>query len=534
MSSESAKADADSAGSGDRPSPWFDFYAQPERLLLALGVWHLLFWVLVPMASYRMLPLDTLELLGWGQHWQWGYYKHPPLGAWLGELAYRLSGNRLDALYVLSQLCVLGTLFYVWKTARLFLDRHAAVIATAVLEGGYWYTYLTPNFNMNTLQLPVWAGLCYHFLRALRGDVWHWGACGVFVALCLLSKYSGVLIIATCAGILLLTEQGRHSLRGRAPYLGALLAVLLLIPHLNWLSSHWQLPWSYLRGFDQLSESSDYQHVLEPLRFAGGALLGLLVSALLFLIVIDFRQAISKPRRDAWIVLALCLGPLLISMLYGSVSGSRLKSTWAFAFFNLAGVAWFLCLPTRIDRASFRRFCAAVALTALTVGYAHVIYKTQTDRSKTSFDGPALTRAIVDDWNATMHTPLRMVIGDHVLTAIVSAYAPTRPTMLVHDDFSISLWANQEDLYRYGAVVICELGSRCFPRYGPDSVLRRRITIDGQSFEYFFLVPTPLSTKSGFRGGLGNQSPDNGLVKNVKFLLLYGEYLLTMLDTPPP
>jgi 4-amino-4-deoxy-L-arabinose transferase-like glycosyltransferase len=470
-------------------TPRFDFYAQPELLLWALGLWHLLFWVLVPLATYRMLPLDTLELLGWGQEWQWGYYKHPPLGAWLGEFTLWLSGNRLGGIYVLSQLCVLLTLFYVWKTARLFLDRHAAVMATALLEGAYWYTYLTPNFNMNTLQLPVWAGLSYHFIRALRGDVWHWGAWGLFVALCLLSKYSGLLIVATCMVIIVFSETGRRSLRGPAPYVGGLLAVIVLIPHLIWLSAHWQLPWNYLRGFDRLADSAWYQHVLEPLRFAGGALLGLLISGMLFLTLRDARAQRPPWRSDAWLPLALCVGPLLISMLYGALSGSRLKSTWAFAFFNLAGVVWFVYLPTRIDRERFRRFCISVALIALTVGGAHVLYKTQTDRSKTSFDGAALTRAIVADWDASMHTPLRLVIGDHMLTAIVSTYAPTRPSMLVHGDFAISLWATPADLQEYGAVVVCAHPSDCYPELTADAVQRRRVDIGPYAFDYYFLAP---------------------------------------------
>lgn len=499
MSTDPAAARVPMANSSAGRQGGFDLYAHPERLLWLLAAWHLLFWVLAPMLTYRMLPLDTLELLGWGQQWQWGYYKHPPLGAWLGEIALQISGGRLSALYVLAQVCVLLTLYYVWKTARLFLDRHAAVVATAVLEGAYWYTYLTPNFNMNTLQLPVWAGLSYHFVRALRGDHHHWWAWGVFVALCLYTKYSGLLLIATCALILVGSSAGRASLRTRGPYLAGLLALVLLLPHLAWLSKHWQLPWSYLRGFDRDAVAIAYPHVLEPLRFAIGALLGLLFSALLFLLLIDRSAQLPRPRREAWLILALCLGPLLISTCYGIVTGSRLKSTWAFGFFNLAGVAWCLLIPTRIDRVRFRRFCAGLAVVALFVACIHVAYKTQSERSKTRFDGQALATAIADDWQQTMPGPLRIVVGDHILSAIVSAYAPTRPAMLVQGDFAISPWLTPEDLRRDGAVVVCASDTNCFADLIAAASRRHQIEIGARRFDYYFLAANPAQSVSADR-----------------------------------
>ena len=58
---------------------------RPGALLAAAGAWHLSVWVLLPLLVYRMLPLDALELLGWGQEWQWGYLQRlaqPRLRTW--------------------------------------------------------------------------------------------------------------------------------------------------------------------------------------------------------------------------------------------------------------------------------------------------------------------------------------------------------------------------------------------------------------------------------------------------------------------
>lgn len=470
-------------------------HARPERMLLALIAWHLTFWVLAPILCYRMLPLDTLELLGWGQEWQWGYYKHPPLGAWLGEIALQLSGGHPYGLYVLAQSCVVVTLIYVWRTARMFLPPHAAVIAAVLLEGGYFYTYLTPNFNMNTLQLPTWAALAYHFLQAMRGRDRDWLYWGVCVALVMLTKYSGVLLIATCGLLLIATPAGRAALHRPGPWLGGAIAALLLMPHAAWLIEHGELPLRYLRSFDHSEAVPAYMHVVEPLRFAAAGVLGLLLSLLLFVPVYDRRgERLLQVRGDALLLVALCAGPLLLTMLYGAATGSRLKSTWAFPFFNLAGIVLFM-LPTRLDRHRIARFAIALAAVALITAAGHVAYKTASDRSKTAFDGPALGAAISAAWSQRFDTPLAIVAGDHVTTAIVSTYAPSRPSMLVGGDLALSLWLTADDLARDGFAVVCAAGNACYPQLRPDGASLQQLRIGSQTFDYYFVPPAGRATR---------------------------------------
>lgn len=473
---------------------WAVLARHPERLLFAVLAWHLAFWVLAPLLAYRMLPLDTLELLGWGQQWQWGYYKHPPLGAWLGEAVLQLSGGWLGSMYLLAQLVVVVALVYVWKTARLVLDPAAAVLATVLLEAAYWYTYLTPNLNMNTLQLPLWAGFSYHLLRATHGDLRHWLACGVFAALCLLAKYSGVLIIASGAIALLATAPGRRCLRQPGPWLGALAALMLLLPHLAWLAEHWRLPLAYLRGFDARAPDGWQQHVLEPLRFAAAALLGLALSVALLAWT---RRGSGLPRRPLTdpqrMLLVLCLGPLLLSMLYGALTGSRLKTTWAFPFFNLAGIALLIGWPIAVGSVQLRRFSVGLVLIVAVGAGGHLAYKLASDRSKTAFDGQALADAVTRRWHAVTDAPLRVVAGDHIVTAIVSQYATARPAMLINGDFAISPWLSPDDLRRHGAAFVCPQAAVCFRELrlalGAGDRPAEPVEVSGQLFDLYIAAP---------------------------------------------
>jgi 4-amino-4-deoxy-L-arabinose transferase-like glycosyltransferase len=467
-----------------------DLTPRPRTLLLAVLAWHLVFWVLAPWLVYRMLPLDALELLGWGQEWQWGYYKHPPLGPWLGEAFVWLCGGRIESLYLLAQLALVVTLIYVWRCARLFLDPARAVLATVLLEGSYFHTYLIPNFNMNSLQLPLWAGFSYHLLRAMKGQRAHWYACGALAALCLLAKYSGALLLLSGAALVLATGEGRRALRTPHPWLAVLLALALLAPHLNWLAAHYELPLQYLRSFDPSGATPWWAHAVEPLRFALGAALSLLFSALLLLLLRERGARREWPRETLWL-LVLCLGPLLLAMAYGAVSGSRLKATWAFPFFNLAGVVALVLLPTRIDARRWQRFAIALGGTMLLTAGIHLAYKLGSDRSKTAFDGNALAQAIAKDWESEYATPLRVVVGDHVLSAIVSSYAPTRPAMLVRGDYTVSLWLTPEDVARDGAAVVCRSAEPCYPDLAERGATLRQLRVDDQDLRYFFLPPRP-------------------------------------------
>src|SRR5690606_6775572 len=119
----------------------------------------------------------------------------------------------------------------------------------------------------------------------------------------------------------------------------------------------------------------------------------------------------------------------------------------------------------------------------------HLAYKLGSPRSKTTFDGPALAGQVADAWNARFEAPLRIVAADHVIAAIVSGYAPGRPSMLVAGDFARSPWLTQEDLARDGAVVLCEAsGQPCLPQL-PAGIASETINVDGRRFTLRFLPP---------------------------------------------
>ena len=110
-----------------------------------------LLWTLVATLTQPNAPLDTVEWLAWGHEWQLGYRKHPPLGAWLGELAFQAGGGALAAVYLLSFLNVALGLVCAWRVARGLLPPHQAQMAGAEIEdhlGGL------SRFQVDSLESP--------------------------------------------------------------------------------------------------------------------------------------------------------------------------------------------------------------------------------------------------------------------------------------------------------------------------------------------------------------------------------------------
>ena len=79
---------------------------------------HLIFWTLVPSITNHNLPLDTIEALAWGSNLDWGFNKHPPMSAFFPEVFYQIFGPQDWAYYLLSQIFVIISFYYVFKFSK--------------------------------------------------------------------------------------------------------------------------------------------------------------------------------------------------------------------------------------------------------------------------------------------------------------------------------------------------------------------------------------------------------------------------------
>lgn len=199
--------------------------------LVGITLWRILAAWLMPVTQ------DEAYYFDWARHLAWGYFDHPPgvallgLGIWL-EPGSAFAGRVGNLIAATATLLVLVS-FYQNAGLAAARDRFLAlVLAVATIPGLVVGVLTTPD---SVLAL-AWALALHEALAALQRDRRRWLAVGVVVGLGLLGKYTMVLIGPVLLWALLRADPA--ALRTRWPYLGALAALLVFLPHLIWNAQH--------------------------------------------------------------------------------------------------------------------------------------------------------------------------------------------------------------------------------------------------------------------------------------------------------
>ena len=164
---------------------------------------HLIFWTLIPTITNHNLPLDTIEALAWGSNLDWGFNKHPPMSAFFPEIFFQIFGSQDWVYYLLSQIFVIISFYYVFKLSNEILkNKFFGLISVLLIETIYFYNFTTPEFNVNVCQLPFWSLTAYYSWKIYSGkDIKFWDCffIGLFGALGFLSKYLFVYLLVSIA-----------------------------------------------------------------------------------------------------------------------------------------------------------------------------------------------------------------------------------------------------------------------------------------------------------------------------------------------
>jgi dolichyl-phosphate-mannose-protein mannosyltransferase len=461
----SAGESGGSPASGASPSP--DPAATDRRYQQLFWLWaclHGLLWILVPAWVQPSGHRDVIELVNWGHHPAWGYWKHPPLQPWVADLAVRLAGGRLVGVYVAAQVSLTACLWAVWRLGRDVLPPRDALLGVLLLEGIVFYNYNSPKFNHDALQLPLWAwiGLCA-WRAVTRGGPVPWLGLGLAAGLGVLSKYSVVFLLGPVVAFVLVRPDARRSLRTPGPWLGLGLGLLLVLPHVAWLVGHGFPTIVYglgrARGHGRLLD-----HVGYPLSFAANhaatvaPLLGL--AGLLGLWPKTARRPAPASSLARPFLLTLTLAPVLGYLAVSALTGLRLLSGWGTPLWSYLGVALLLWRRPSPEPRTRRR--VAIALASLSLGWlglfaGHFALGPWLGYVRPEhFPGPRVAEVVTEAWRARFGRPLPVVAGDRGFADPVGFYSPDRPDVYELDepDPVKNLGVDDTTLRRRGGVLV--------------------------------------------------------------------------------
>lgn len=458
--------------------------ARPDTLFWAWCALHVLAWTIGPALMYSSVPRDTLEGITWGQMWQWGYEKHPPLAAWISALFTQVGGVVGWPVFLAAQLCVVLSLWAVWQLARSVLTPWAALAAAVLLDGVYYYNIGSLTLNPNIVMLPTWAMLTLAVYRVIEApSARRWLAIGCWAGLAMLAKYESAILILVLVAAGASSPRGRAVLRQPGLWLAVAAGVVVTLPNVIWVVRHDFMPIHYALGNMALEATQGAQGPIGKfaaypawLEFGVEQMLACLPAALLYIAWFklpgSLRRAATEPvttplAQEVWrtrFIAIVTWGALILTMLLAASTSIQLIARWGFPFFNLLGVWLLLRLRPRLTRARFVGFATSIAALqlALLAGSYWTIFvhphQSGLPPYSITYPNTTLANTVTTQWHARYGRPLKIVAGDRWLVAGVCAYSPDRPYAFFDWLDEWNPWISKKDLTINGAVMVHVIG----------------------------------------------------------------------------
>ena len=434
----------------------------PLLIIAALALGHVVIWTLVPSLVHLGLPIDTLEGYVVGRHWLIGDHKHPSLPWWLVEASRIVTGTVGWPAYLISGLCIAATYGLVFAVGRRLLDTERAVAGVLPLSGILYFSWVTPEFNHNVLQMPLWVAIILCTLRVRStGDATAWMWLGAISAIGLYAKLSTAILLATVAMFLLADRACRRQLATPGPWLGLAVFALIVFPIAQWLLRTEFAAFDYASYRATGSSSSVALFLLKQVAASAGfyALVVFAASGR------GWRQRIDWPRwrqRD-WSALEIIaffhFAPLILAVIAAHLSGSGLKGSWATPMLSLSGMLVVALAPRLVDARAIRRLAmgAAACLTLIPATYAVSIthWDLLSQRPpRVAWPQREVAQRLESIWREKTGKPLRHVIGDVWHAGMVATYGAERAVTIVDGLLAYVASVTVSDLERDGALLV--------------------------------------------------------------------------------
>ena len=404
-----------------------------NKLFYSFILIHLILWTIVPSLTNNNLPLDTIEHLAWGSNLDWGFNKHPPVVAFFLEFFYQIFGAQDWAYYLLSQIFVVTAFIIVFKFAeKLFKNKTLSLISVFLLEGIYFYNFTTPEFNVNVCQLPFWALCVFYSWKLFDRQEISVKDCillGTFAAVGFLSKYLFVYLLISIDLLFFYAIFIKKYQKFDFKYLISLeVFILLMVPHLIWLTNNDYVTISYGLARSGLENSSLQDHIIYPLIFLGKQI-GILIPffIMFFFLVKKFKFKISLKDKKLLFLIFINLVPLILMFLTSIITGSKIRTMWMTPFYLFFGVLIVYLFQAQINLKKLDGFMSAFLILFIFSPFAYAyISITETDK-RTDYPGKEIAIKVQYVWSQNHKEPINIVLGDEWVAGNLSYHLKSRP-----------------------------------------------------------------------------------------------------------
>ena len=394
---------------------------------------HLMFWTLIPSLTNHNLPLDTIEALAWGSNLDWGFNKHPPMSAFFPEIFYQIFGSQDWAYYLLSQIFVIISFYYVFKLSKEILNNNLlGLISVLLIETIYFYNFTSPEFNVNVCQLPFWSLTAYYAWRIFNGKTIKFSDCflvGLFAAFGFLSKYLFLYLLVSIDLLFVYLIFIKKDRKFDFKYLITTEVFLIaLVPHFIWLTNNEFITITYGLARTGLEQSSLINHIQYPLIFIGKQI-GILIPFLIltWLLVQKLKFKINIKDKKLLFLLSINILPILLMFLTSVIAGSKIRTMWMTPFYLFFGTLFVYMLQNQINIKKLKPFVIGFIFFFFLSPVLYAYVSISKDDKRTDYLGKEIAIKTQYAWDQQFDSKINVVLGNEWNAGNLSYHLKSRP-----------------------------------------------------------------------------------------------------------
>ena len=394
---------------------------------------HLFLWTLIPSLTNNNLPLDTIEALAWGSNLEWGFNKHPPMSAFFPEVFFQIFGSQDWIYYLLSQIFVVISFYYVFKFSKEFFNSDLlGIISVLLIEAIYFYNFTTPEFNVNVCQLPFWSLTVYFSWKIYTSKEIKFTDCflvGLFAAFGFLSKYLFVYLLVSIDLLFIYLIFLKKDRKFDFKYLITLeVFLIVLVPHLIWLNNNDFITITYGLARTGLEQSGLIDHINYPLIFLIKQI-GLLIPFLIlvWLLVKKIKFRIDFKDKKLLFLLAINILPIMLMFLTSAVTGSKIRTMWMTPFYLFFGTLFVYLFQAQINIKKLKPFMIGFIFLFFLSPVLYVYVSISKEDKRTDYPGKEIAIKTQYAWDQQFNSKINVVYGNEWNAGNLSYHLKSRP-----------------------------------------------------------------------------------------------------------
>lgn len=471
-----------------RPAAWLAARASDPKagpwLVIGFATAHAVLWtlILINLKAAQDVHMDVAEAFAWGQKFQLGYGKHPPLTGWIAGLWFKVFPVADWATYALAMATLGCGLVVCWLISLRVVDRRRAFFVVVMLALYPIFNFKGFKYNPDLLQLVTLPLVVLAYLnafekRSVKSGLW----LGLAGALALMTKYWVLTMIGAIGLAALIHPERLKFLRSPAPWVAVATLTVAMIPHLVWLKAVDFVPLTY--AGDVYGLSSRAQSAQLVLGYIGHNLALLAAPVALAALALAWvppwwttltRHPLALATRvwscganpgvntsqalNVWIIqIVVAIGPPLGGLLFTIY----MKTDWGISLFFLTPLALVAIPRLRLQRMALFNITAiwlAITLAALVASPRIAAEEMAVNPNGAATYGARseLARELTEAWHTRFHARWAVVAGTTEMGEPMTFYSPDHPAPFTPGELWSSGLTSLEETKRLGFIGICD------------------------------------------------------------------------------